>query len=141
MARHPPYPLTVFYDGSCIVCSREIEGYRDIAQPKKLQFVDISDAAFDPSPHGRSREDFMKQLHVRDADGKFYLGVDAFPVIWDALPAGTLQWLGDLIRLPGIHLLARLGYRTFARLRTYLPRRRDHCTDGTCHAGHPRRPD
>jgi len=136
-----PYPLTVFYDGSCHICSREMASYQEQDAQGRLEFVDISAAAFDPASFGRSREDFMVQLHVRDAAGKFHLGVDAFPVIWEALPANRLQWLGDLIRLPGFHLLARLGYRTFARLRTYLPRRSAPCASGTCPTGHPRRED
>jgi predicted DCC family thiol-disulfide oxidoreductase YuxK len=141
MTSPPLHPLTVFYDGSCHLCSREMASYREQDVQGHLKFVDISAADFDPAPFDRRREDFMAQLHVRDAAGEFHLGVDAFPVIWQALPENRLRWLGDLIRLPGFHLLARLGYRTFARLRTYLPRRRDSCASGTCPTGHPRHQD
>ncbi|NIQ95330.1 MAG: DUF393 domain-containing protein, partial [Desulfuromonadales bacterium] len=60
----------------------------------------------------------MEQLHVRDADGRYYLGVDGFWAIWQAFPARSLfGLLGRLVQLPGVSALARLGYRIFARLR------------------------
>ena len=134
----PAFPLTVFYDGSCIVCSREIEGYRRKAHQDRLRFVDISDPGFTPQRYGRTLDQFMAQLHVRDAGGRFFLGVDAFPIIWQALPDLGYRWLGQLIGFPGLHLLAVLGYKAFARLRRYLPKRQRDCPDGVCHLGHSR---
>ena len=136
MTEYPAFPLTVFYDGSCIVCSREIKHYRQIAHGERLRFVDISAPDFDAASYGRIREEFMRQLHVRDSRGRFYLGVDAFPIIWQALPGLGYRWVGKLIGLPGIHPLAILGYKTFARLRRYLPKRRNACTGDVCHWGH-----
>jgi len=137
MKARPEFPLTVFYDGSCIVCSREIDHYRQQAHGGKLRFVDISAPDFEPARHGRSSREFMAQMHVRDARGRYFLGVDSFPAIWEALPGAGYHWLAKWIRLPGIHLLATLGYKLFARLRVFLPRRRD-CGQGQCDLGHPR---
>ena len=136
MAEHPPVPLTVFYDGSCSVCSREINHYRQRAHLGWLRLVDISALDFDAASYGRSKEEFMRQLHVCDARGRFYLGVDAFPIIWQALPGPGYRWLARLIRLPGIHPLAILGYKTFARLRRYLPKRHHPCAGDACHWEH-----
>lgn len=89
-----------------------------------MRFVDISAAGFDPARYGRSREAFMAQLHVRDAAGAWYRGVDAFPVLWRPLPGRGYRLLGALLGLPGVHGAARAGYWVFARLRRYLPGRR-----------------
>jgi len=126
------FPLTVFYDGSCRVCAREMAHYRTKSHGGRLLFVDISDPHFDPQTYGRSLEVFMAQMHVIDAQGRLFLGVDAFPVIWDALPGPLYRLLGRTLRCPGIHRLARLGYRAFARLRSYLPKKAAACDSGSC---------
>lgn len=138
MASYPTYPLTVFYDGSCPVCSREIGRYRREKHEGRLRFVDITASDFDPSVYGRSREQFLEQLHVRDADGRFFVGVDAFPPIWRALPGSAYRVLAGLVSIPGIHLLATLGYRLFARIRPRLPGRGNRCREDSCHVGHRR---
>ncbi|PLX83759.1 MAG: DUF393 domain-containing protein [Desulfuromonas sp.] len=130
------YPLTVFYDGACIVCSREMEHYRRIDRNGRLLLVDISAPAFEPDRYGRSLEDFMAQMHVMDGEGRFFLGVDAFPAIWRALPGRGHRLLAGLIGVPGLHGLAVLGYRGFARFRRFLPRRRDACPEDTCGIRH-----
>ena len=98
--------------------------------------VDISAPDFDPSPWGISLAEFMYQLHVIDEEGKVYRGVEAFWAIWQACPSSTLLGLcGTLIPLPVINPLARVGYRIFAALRGYLPKRSNGCSSGTCRIG------
>jgi predicted DCC family thiol-disulfide oxidoreductase YuxK len=128
------FPLTVFYDGGCPVCSREIDRYHRMSSGDKLVFVDISDPAFDPKRYDRTLEEFMAEMHAMDADGRFYRGVDAFRALWQGLPVSLYGVMGDLLGLPGIHLLARIGYRVFARLRRLLPRLDKSCDDH-CHPG------
>jgi hypothetical protein len=62
--------------------------------------------------------------------------VEAFRAIWQAFPASTLYGvLGTLVTLPGVNLLARGAYWSFARFRRFLPQSRDVCEDGTCRLG------
>lgn len=138
MDRKPALPLTVFYDGSCVVCATEMEHYMRKNREGRLVFVDISDPDFDSGRYGGSREEFMAQMHVLDAQGRFYRGVDAFAVIWGVFPGRHYRLLGWFIEQPGVHLLARLGYRGFARLRRYLPKRRGVCDGGSCRMEHRR---
>lgn len=133
------YPLEIFYDGSCVVCSSEMEVYRRRNPEQRLRFTDISSADFAAEEYGRSQQQFMAELHVRAADGRFFTGVDAFLVLWQAFPSGSLyRLLGGLVALPGVHLAARTGYRLFARYRHLLPKRVDDCAAGTCNLKHPR---
>lgn len=117
------FPLTVFYDGSCPVCFREIAHYRALNPGGRLDFIDISTASFDAEAWGLEPSALMRSMHVQDAAGRLYLGVDAFRALWLGLPGLRYRRLSQLLGLPGLHLLAVLGYRVFARLRHLLPRR------------------
>jgi len=136
MEREPVFPLTIFYDGSCIVCATEMAHYRKKSHGGRLIFVDISAPDFEPERYGRSLQEFMTRMHVMDAEGAVYRGVDAFPVIWQAFPDLIYRLMGKFIRLPVIHPLARIGYALFARFRPYLPRKEAACDSASCHLGH-----
>lgn len=139
MPEKPAFPLRVFYDGACSVCSREIEHYARLDREGRLIPMDISAADFDPQPYGISLERFMDELHAIDAQGRVYRGVESFWAIWQAFPNSTLfGLLGRVIRLPLINPLARLGYRIFARMRPYLPKRKRDCASGSCRIGKPK---
>lgn len=118
----PIYPLTVFYDGGCPVCAREMACYKRRVCDGRLSFVDISQPDFDPTPYGRTQQEFMASMHVMDARGRFFIGVEAFRALWWAMPGRFYPFMANLAGLPGIHSLARMGYDLFARLRRYLPR-------------------
>ena len=133
------YPLEIFYDGSCVVCSNEMDHYRQHNPLQRLRFIDISSPDFDAEAYGRSRQQFMAELHARDAEGRFYVGVDAFCVLWRAFPPGSRYRLfAAVISLPGLHLIARTGYFLFARYRHLLPKQKSNCEADTCHFKHPR---
>ena len=124
--------LTVFYDGGCIVCSREMEKYKRRDKGGVMTLVDIAAPDFDPTLYGRDQKELMAKLHVRDEAGNFHTGVDAFSRIWEALPQPELHLLAALVNLPGISLLARGSYWMFARTRKFLPKRSSACNDDSC---------
>ncbi len=129
----PVFPLEIFYDGSCRICSAEMASYRKRNHEGRLLFIDISAPEFDPAVIGKGREELMKVLHVRDAAGQFHLGIDAFISIWESFPPGSApRLLSVLVGFPGINLLARGGYHLFARNRHLLPRKASDCRDGSC---------
>jgi predicted DCC family thiol-disulfide oxidoreductase YuxK len=114
------YPLTLFYDGACGVCSTEMGHYRSIADQRVI-FINIASADFDAEAFGKRIDDFQKRLHALDAEGHYHTGVEAFRRLWEALPSPFYPMLSRLIGLPGIHLSARAGYAIFARYRHLLP--------------------
>lgn len=133
MLTKPEFPLRVYYDGSCIVCSSEVEHYGRMDRNERLILVDISSPEFEPAPLGITLDEFMSQMHVIDRTGKVYRNIDAFWAIWQAFPASTfLGLLGMLITLPLVNQGARLCYRGFARIRRYLPKRTVDCSSGSC---------
>ena len=114
------YPLTIFYDGACGVCSTEITYYRSIAD-QRIRFVDITALDFDAESFGKTVDDFQKKLHARDANGQYFTGVEAFRQLWDALPSPFYPLLSTIVGLPGLHLAARTGYAILARFRHFVP--------------------
>ena len=136
MPSTPVFPITVFYDGACVVCSTEIEQYRRKNHEGRLILIDISAPDFQPEPYNIELQSFMYELHAIDQGGTVYTGIEAFWAIWQAFPASTLFGiLGTLINLPVINPLARLCYKGFARFRKYLPKKSSQCASGTCKIG------
>ena len=132
------FPITVFYDGSCSVCAEEIAHYKKKDRHDRLVMVDISEEAFDPAKYGKTQQEFDAQMHVQDGDGFFFLGVDAFPAIWQALPGRSFRFLSFLLTLPGIHFLAKIAYALFAKYRKNLFPSTKKCDSGQCGIGHHR---
>ena len=131
MGQSTRFPLKVYFDGGCAVCSREMSIYRRRESSGRLVFIDISAPEFNAADYGRQPQEFMRELHVRDAAGEFHTGIAAFPRIWSAFPESPLySLLGHAINLPGIRQGAELSYATFARFRHLLPN--SGCHDGSC---------
>ncbi|HEX9873068.1 MAG TPA: DUF393 domain-containing protein [Deferrimonas sp.] len=136
MESTPVLPLTVFYDGACSICAAEISRYRPHQGPERLVFVDISAPDFDPAAYGLTREAVETEMHAIDGDGAVYTGVAAFTAIWRIVPGFFYSVLAEVLDLPGVRDLARLGYKIFARYRYLLPRRTAECADESCNLGH-----
>lgn len=107
---------TVYFDGKCGLCSKEIRYYQKIAPKGVFVWQDI---AHDPQalrPLGIVQADALLYLHARDTDGRIFIGVDAFILIWAQLSFGwrLASWMA---RLPIVHPLLNLAYKAFAHYR------------------------
>ena len=123
-------PVTLYYDGLCPLCSREIAHYRKKAVGETLHFIDITDPKFDAAEHGLDPKRGHRIMHVKVGDD-LRVGLDAFIAVWDAIP--SYRWLAKVARMPGLHALLTLGYHFFAVVRPWLPRlKRQLCESGTC---------
>lgn len=116
------YPLTIFYDGACGVCSKEMAYYMSIAD-QKVEFVNIAAPDFEAQSYGKSNDDFQRELHVCDNRGNFFTGVEAFRKLWDSLPSPFYPLLSAFIGLPLVHFGARCSYSVFSKYRHLLPRK------------------
>ena len=112
-------PLTVYFDGSCALCSLEIRHYESKSDRGRIVFVDVSDNQFDPCS-GVSAEELMRRFHVRLADGTTVSGARAFVATWRELP--TWRWLAKIERFPAAISLLECTYRVFLRIRPALSR-------------------
>ena len=114
--------VTVYYDGICKMCSKEINYYKKIAPPKCLRWVDIARNGNALENYNVSQQEALLYLHVKDASGNLHIGVDAFKVIWSHLP--NWRWLSILLNFSPIHFLAQKLYILFAKNRF---QRSSHC--------------
>jgi len=113
-----PPEVTVYYDGSCPLCRREIALYRRQRGSERLAWHDVSAGA--PTGSDLSCEAALRRFHVRDARGRLYSGAAAFARLWRSLPGWRV--LGWLTVLPPLSWLLELGYRVFLRLRPRVQR-------------------
>ncbi|MEE4717455.1 DUF393 domain-containing protein [Pseudomonas alliivorans] len=111
------WPLTLYFDGECPLCAREVKILRARAAPDRLYFVDISDEAFDPQATGYTLEQMESALHARFDDGTWVTGLDA--TLWSWRAAGLGVWAAPLSwRL--FRPLFNVAYRLFCRWRPHL---------------------
>lgn len=110
---------TVYFDGSCPLCTREISYYQAQVGAQAISFVDVSlpDAELGP---GLERAQSLARLHVRDSAGQLVSGAAAFVSVWRSLP--RFSWLARIARLPGVLLLLEGGYRGFLVIRPLMHR-------------------
>ena len=107
--------ISVFYDDKCSLCSREIKFYKKIAPKASISWLGISSSSKELKFVKIKRVDALMYLHARDCEGDFYVGVDAFILIWQNLP--YFKYLNHVISLPGIYQLANIVYEKFAKYR------------------------
>lgn len=115
--------ITVFYDGKCGLCRREIGHYRKIAPEDVFQWVDITVDASPLEALGVSYAEGLKLLHAKDAQGKLHIGVDAFVLIWRQMPRWRV--LAAVVASPFVRPVAKKAYSLFAAWRF---RRLPHCS-------------
>lgn len=111
--------LTVFHDGACPLCRREIRLYQGLMSAQPVDFVDVSQPEM-MLPQGVSREQALARFHVRYADGRMESGARAFLALWALLPGW--RWLAKLGALPGMPTVLEWMYVRFLRVRPSLQR-------------------
>jgi predicted DCC family thiol-disulfide oxidoreductase YuxK len=107
---------TVYFDGSCPVCSREIALYQGLASTvaDRPDFVDITHESA-ALPDGVSRQAALSRFHVRLASGETVSGAAAFIALWRVTPRFRL--LGRLASVPPLPWALELAYRGFLSIR------------------------
>ncbi len=117
--------LNVYYDGFCMLCSREIEHYKKQKGSDAIMFTDITSQNFDPIKEGVDPVLVHKIMHVKNSRGELRTGVDAFIEIWEHLP--KYKKMAKLAKKSPIKKALNFGYQVFAILRPYLPRKSNEC--------------
>jgi predicted DCC family thiol-disulfide oxidoreductase YuxK len=121
--------LTIFYDGSCHLCFREVSHYFRKDNKKLLVGIDISSSDFSADEYGLENSEVNLHMHALDESAKVYIGIDCFAEIWKRLP--VYNQLAPALESQALRPLLSFGYNTFAKhIRPRLPKRK--CDSGTC---------
>ncbi|MCC5866837.1 MAG: DUF393 domain-containing protein [Wenzhouxiangella sp.] len=107
--------VTVWYDGGCPLCSREIALMRRLDRLGRIEFVDV-DADNANCPLDRAQ--LLARFHAREG-GRIHDGAAAFAAMWRAIP--WLRPLGLLARIPPVLWMLEGGYRLFLKFRPSGP--------------------
>ena len=110
--------ITVYYDGECPLCDREISFYRRRTSGDAVRYVNVCGAEAGDLGTDLDVQGALARFHVRDEDGALESGAQAFGRLWLATPG--LAWAGKLIRLPIVSRIADRAYDAFLVVRPYL---------------------
>jgi 3-demethoxyubiquinol 3-hydroxylase len=106
---------TVYFDGTCPLCRREIAYYRQQEGASSITWVDAARCESAALGADLDRDIAMARLHARRADGSLVAGVAAFVMIWSRLHA--YRWVASMVsRRPILALLER-AYAAFLFMR------------------------
>lgn len=111
--------VTVWFDGACPLCRREITLLRRLDRRGRVRFVDVSpeeSTAYCPL----DRDALLARFHAQETGQPIVSGAAAFAAVWRAIP--WLSPLGHLARIPPLLWLGERAYRLFLRLRPALQR-------------------
>jgi predicted DCC family thiol-disulfide oxidoreductase YuxK len=88
-APHSTLP-TVYFDGGCPVCSREVAVYQRERGGQDIRWEDVTRCEPVELGPGLSREAALARLHLRRSDGELVSGAAAFTGMWMQLPRWTM---------------------------------------------------
>jgi predicted DCC family thiol-disulfide oxidoreductase YuxK len=112
--------VTVFYDGACPMCRREIAYYQRLDHGGRLKWVDVSTSDV-VCPDGFCRVDLLQRFHVQSEEGQVYRGAAGFARLWLQLPV-PWRYAGKVAMWPPVTVLLELVYVAFLLLRPALQR-------------------
>ncbi|KPQ29733.1 MULTISPECIES: thiol-disulfide oxidoreductase DCC family protein [unclassified Halomonas] len=110
-------PVTLYHDGHCPFCRVEVNWLSKHRYQDRIKLVDIQSAEFNATHSDREFDAMMGQLHLKDKQGRWYIGMEASRALYAVLGYRRLVWLSCL---PGLKGGLNIGYRWFARRRVRL---------------------
>jgi predicted DCC family thiol-disulfide oxidoreductase YuxK len=106
--------LTVWHDGDCPLCRREIALMRRLDRRDAIRFIDVRDenaaCSLDPAQ-------LLARFHARE-NGRMLSGAAAFGAMWRAIP--LLRPLGLAMRNHVVLSLLEWAYVAFLKVRPHL---------------------
>lgn len=106
--------FTIFYDGQCPLCMKEMDQLKKHNADGNLLFVDIMQSDFDTQYPHLDWQALNERIHGICDDGTVLIGLDATHRAWSEVGKG---WLYAPLRWPVIKYFADKAYLVFARHR------------------------
>ena len=111
---------TVYFDGQCPLCTREIGFYQRQRGAKNVNWVDVSKVGLLDLPFDLNQEEALARFHIVNAKGQLISGGEAFSSLWLSLPA--FRWAGSIFQIKILAYLLEVMYRVFLPCRPFLQR-------------------
>lgn len=109
--------LTVWYDGACPLCIREIALMRRLDKRQRIAFADVTEPSI-ACPLDRSL--MLARFHATTDHGETLSGAAAFAAMWREIP--PLRPLGLMAQNRVVLALLERTYTLFLRVRPLLQR-------------------
>jgi predicted DCC family thiol-disulfide oxidoreductase YuxK len=108
----PMTRVTVWYDGACPLCIREIALMRRLDKRRAIDFVDVAPSnAVCPI----DRTLLLARFHAQETGGPIISGAAAFAAMWRAIP--ILRPVGLIARNGSVLALLERAYLAFLKIR------------------------
>jgi len=108
--------VTVWHDGDCPLCRREIALMRRLDTRSAIDFVDVAGSGACPL----DKAAMLARFHAREDGGPLVSGAAAFAAMWRAIP--VLRPLGEAARSRLVLSMLERLYLRFLRMRPHLQR-------------------
>lgn len=111
------HKLTIWFDGGCPLCVREIGLMGRLDRGHAIDFIDVAGASDPDCPVNKA--ELLARFHARE-NGQLLSGASAFAAMWRAIP--LLRPFGLLARRPLVLALLERAYVAFLHVRPKLQR-------------------
>ena len=110
--------LTVYYDGGCPMCTREVGMYQSLKGAEFIEWVNLSTLPDGEVAPGVIKKNALARFHAVDHKGNIYVGGAAFAALWCVLP--KFRILGVLCTRWPFRAILDHSYKSFLVVRPFL---------------------
>ena len=107
--------LTIFFDGGCPLCKREVDFLQSKNQKGALSFIDINTSDFSSDlKHGITYKQAMDRIHAMKSDGSVIKDIKVFQEAYSLIGLG---WIYAPTKLPILDKFIEFIYGLWAKYR------------------------
>ena len=125
--------LTIFFDGGCPLCKREVDFLQSKNQEGALSFIDINTSDFSSDlKYGITYKQAMDRIHAMKSDGSVIKDIKVFQEAYSLIGLG---WIYAPTKLPILDKFIEFIYGLWAKYRlkiTFRPSIEKLCTEKGC---------
>ncbi len=126
--------LTIFFDGGCPLCRREVDFLQSRNKEGYLRFIDINrlDLSLELE-YGITYKNAMERIHALKSDGTVIKDIKVFQEAYNLI---GLSWIYSPTKLPIIKRIIDYIYGLWAKYRlkiTFRPSLDKLCSNRDCH--------
>ena len=125
--------LTIFFDGGCPLCKREVDFLQSRNEKGYLSFIDINSSDFPlDSKDGISYKQAMERIHALKSDGSVIKDIKVFQEAYTLIDLG---WIYAPTKIPIFDKFIEFIYGIWAKYRlkiTFRPSIENLCAEKGC---------